>query len=169
MRISVFQSRELQATILALRGFDRELQGQVRRATREIGQPEWQAAVGRQASTQLERAVLVRTARLQVSNQNVTLRSAVVGRQLSRGGARPNQVYGGVEFGANHAGKGVTATSSRGRRYTYHRNTTAQFKSRRPTGYVVYPAAAKMIPRFAALWVATTVRTFHEAIEGRRG
>ena len=31
------------------------------------------------------------------------------------------------------------------------------------------PAAAQMIPRFAALWAQTVVRTFHEAMEGKRG
>jgi hypothetical protein len=33
---------------------------------------------------------------------------------------------------------------------------------------VFYPAAREMIPRLAALWIQTTVRTIAEALEGKQ-
>ena len=166
MRISILNSDKLQAATLALRGFDREMQGQVRRATKLIGQPEWQSAVRGQTSTRMESVVLADTARMQVSNQNVMLKSAAVGRARS-GGAKPSQLASGVEFGANPKRATFTGMSKRGKRYRQTRNVHAQFRAPNRQGNAVYPAAAKMIPRFAALWTQTVVRTFYETWERR--
>jgi hypothetical protein len=55
-----------------------------------------------------------------------------------------------------------------GRAYTVrNRRTQRQYQPRDRRGRVVMPAAAKVIPRLASLWVQTTVRTFYEAIEKR--
>jgi hypothetical protein len=168
VRISVFNSRELQGVILALQSMDKTLQTQIRAATRSMIAPEWQKAVAAEASTRLERRVLVDTARVTVSNQNVTLKSAGVGRALA-GGAKPVQLVAGAEFGANQAkARSYAARSSKGRAYTVHnRRTQRQYQPRDRKGRVVMPAAAKVIPRLASLWVQTTVRTFYEAIEKR--
>jgi hypothetical protein len=163
MRISVLNSRELAATVAAVASFDRTLQGTIRRVTKIIGQPEWQRAVGGNTTTALESRVLGDTARMTVSNQNVTLKSAAIGRKM-RGGARPPQLAGAAEFGANVTRQTVTRQGTR-----YTRQGNRQFRRTNRKGYAVYPAAAKMIPRFAALWVQTTVRTFHEAFEARNG
>jgi hypothetical protein len=146
VRISVLNSRELAATVLALSSFDRTLQGTVRKVTKIIGQPEWQRAVGGNVSTRFEQRVLGDTARMVVSNQNVTLKAGAIGRKM-RGGGRPPLLAKAAEFGGNRK----------------------QFRSPNRRGYVAYPAAARMIPRFAALWTQTAVRTFHEAMEARRG
>jgi hypothetical protein len=146
VRISVLNSKELLATVLALRDFDRTLQGTVRKVTRIIGQPEWQKAVAANATTRFEQRVLGDTARMAVSNQNVTLKAGHIGRKL-RGGGRPAELFGAAEFGGNRP----------------------QFRRPNRKGYAVYPAAARMIPRFAALWAQTTVRTIHEALEAKRG
>ena len=115
----------------------------------------------------MESRVLGDTARVRVSDQNVTLASAGVGRALS-GGARPPQIWHGVEFGANAKRTAVTARSRKGKTYRYTRTVNRQFKTPNRRGYAVYPAAAKMIPRYAALWAQTVVRTFHETMEGKR-
>lgn len=163
MRISVLNSKELLATTLALRSFDRTLQGTVRKVTKLIGQPEWQKAVGGNVHTRFEQRVLGDTARMAVSNQNVTLRAGHIGRRLS-GGGRPTELYGAAEFGANVRQETVTRQGT-----TYARTGGRQFRRSNRKGYAVYPAAARMIPRFAALWVQTTVRTLHEALEAKRG
>lgn len=106
------------------------------------------------------------TARVQVSDRTVMLKAAGIGRAL-RGGARPPAVFGGTEFGAFPKQADVRYTA-RGKSWTQKRNVNAQFKPRNRRGYVVYPAAAKFIPRAAALWAQTTVRTFYEAMEARR-
>jgi len=145
LRIDVQSSRELQALILSVRRADREVQAQIRKQTRLVTTPEWQKALAEQAVTPFEHRVLVATARVAVSNQNVRLKSATLAKKLS-GGGRVNDLAKQAEFGSNRA---------------------AQFRKSNRKGYVVYPALAQIIPRIAALWVQTAVRTFHEALEGK--
>jgi hypothetical protein len=165
VRISVWESAELQALLLALRGFDRALKKEIRQRTKAIAQPEWQKAVAERAERVTEQRVLAQTARVQVSDQNVTLRSAAIGRGLSHG-LKPQQGYGGIEFGGNpDATSTYTATSSKGKSFSVTRRTRRHLRPRKKSGYVVFPAAAQMIPRLASLWAQTAVRTFHETIE----
>ena len=169
-RLDVLNSRELQAVLLAVRGADKAIQTQIRKHTKDIGQPEWVAALNARNPSRLQHRALVQTARLSVSNQNVRLSSATVGRSLT-GGFNPKTEYAAAEFGADR-NKRTTyrATSVRGRSYTVHnRRSTQQLPRRNRTGYVFYPAAAEIIPRLAALWTQTVVRTFAEALEGKRG
>lgn len=161
MQISAFESAELQGTILALKGMDRELAAQIRKATRTITEAEWRKELAQEATTQAEERVLVATARTSVTNQNIALKSGAAAKKLE-GGAAIHELTHSVEFGADREHRG-TSTSATGKHY--ERRTRRQFKGRQRTGYVVYPAAADIIPRIAALWVQTTVRTFHEAIE----
>ena len=168
MRISVFSSAELQATILALKGMDRELAKQIRAAIKTVTTPEWQEAVRGNVTDRLQTRVLSDTARVTVSDQNVMLKSAAIGKSLS-GGLKPSELVHSAEFGADrNFARSYAATSSRGKQFTVHnRHTRRQFKPRNLKGYVVYPAAARIIPRIAALYVQTTVRTFYELIEKR--
>lgn len=145
MRISVFDSRELLAVLAATRTLDREARKIIRRETKTVVQKAWQEGLERRASTRLERRVLVKTARAQASDQNVTLRSAASTRRLS-GGLQPSTQWVGAELGSDD---------------------DPQFKFRNKKGYVVFPTVAEVIPRLAALWVQTWVRTAHEAFEGR--
>jgi len=162
VRINVFASKELQATIVALKTMDRELAKQTRAAVKSVGQPEWQDAVKANVTTRLESRVLGDTARVAVSDQNVTLKSAAMGKKLSQYGATPSELAHSAEFGADREYVGSTI-SPKGKRYTRH--TRRQFEARNRKGRVVYPAAAKFIPRMAALYVQTTVRTLYEAFE----
>jgi hypothetical protein len=167
LRISAFSSKDIQATILAMKGMDRELAKQVRRATKEMIQSEWQRALAEESMSRMEVRVLANTGRAAVSDQNVVLSSATVGKSLA-GGAKPSEIYHNVEFGADRSfARTYTATSKKGTSYKVRRRTRSQFRPRNMKGYVVYPAAARVIPRLAALWVQTTVRTFYEQFEGR--
>lgn len=166
MRISVWESRELQAAILGLKRADRSIQREVSKHTRQVVLPEWRKAVAEQAQTRLEHRVLVDTARAKVSAQNVTLTSATVGRKL-RGGLNPKTDYAAAEWGGNPNKVTFESTSRRGKRFKVTRNTHAQLRAHVRKGRVVYPAAREIIPRIASLWVQTIVRTFHEAIEGK--
>lgn len=165
--IDVYGARELQAALLGLRRAEKETQKQVRQHTRDKLLPEWKKGLAEHAETRLEHRVLVDTGRVRMSNQNVRLSSGTVGRKLS-GGLTPKEGYGPVEFGADRATKTTyEATSRKGKRYRVTRHTRAQLRPRRPNGYVFYPTAKALIPRFAALWVQTVVRTFYEGIEGK--
>lgn len=163
--IDVYGSRELQATILSIRRADREVKKQIRTQTREKLLPEWQKALAERAETRLEHRVLVDTGRIKMSDQNVRMSSATVGRKLS-GGLNPKVQASAVEFGADRGQKTTyEAVSRKGKRYKVTRRTRSQLRPYRQSGYVVFPAAKAMIPRFASLWVQTTVRTLHEAFE----
>lgn len=158
---------KLLAATIALRTLDRDNRKVIRQQTKAVAGPIWTEAVMGKVSTRLESRVLGSTARVTVSDQNVMLQSARIGRSLT-GGAKPADIVAGAEFGSNQGTRrGYTATSRRGRRFTVTRRTQAQFRPRNRKGYVVYPAAAEVIPRIAALWVQTIVRGVHEAFEGR--
>lgn len=162
LRISAHSSKQLQAVILATKQLDREVRKQIRQHTREVVRPEWQRAVTERADTRLAHRVLASTARAQVSDQNVQLQSARVGRALS-GGLKPSIHFGAVEFGAKRSEYRPIQT----KRGTSKRRTRSQFRPVKRNGYVVYPAAANIIPRIASLWAQTAARTIHEAFESR--
>lgn len=166
MRITVFGSKELQAVILALKTLDRDTKTEIRKHTKDMAGQEWGAALKENASTKLEHRVLANTGRVRVSDQNVTLTSATVGRAL-KGGLQPKRDAAAVEFGADAEMVRYTATSRTGRRYDVKRNTRAQLRPRNRKGYVVYPAAADIIPRIASLWIQTASRTIFDKLEGR--
>lgn len=166
LRISVYSSRELQGLIARLRTTDRETRKRIRQVTKADAAPIWSEELAQHATTRLEVATLVRTGRVKVSDQNVTLTAATVGRPL-RGGLAPKTDWHAVEFGADREERATYRARSRtGNTFTVNRRTRRQLRPRKRTGYVVYPAAAGAIPRIASLWVQTAVRTLHELIEG---
>jgi hypothetical protein len=110
--------------------------------------------------------VIVDTAVVSVSNQNIRVQSAGRGRPLS-GGLDPKIHYSPVEFGAHAKGKTYSRTSPKGKRHSVTRVMGTQFKPFRKKGYVFWPAAEEMTPRIASLYVQTVVRTIAEALEGK--
>ncbi|WP_433586366.1 hypothetical protein [Microbacterium hydrocarbonoxydans] len=137
----------------------REIQAQLRRHTKRVAEPEWRKGLAERASSRLDQKVLVSSARVQVRDTNVVLRSGAVGKLKDI--TRP------VEFGGDRNQE----TNYRGRRgakrFKVTRHTARQLGWRRKGGRVVWPTAEELIPRMVALWVQTTVRTFHEALEKR--
>lgn len=167
MRLDVTRSRELQATIYAVRSLDKTLAKIVRQQTKQVAVTEWRAAVERRASTALERKVVAATAVVSVTNQNVRVQSAGKGRPLSHG-LNPKTDYAAVEFGKVPARTTYQRTSPKGTPHRVTRTTGTQLRGRNVKGYVFYPAAREMIPRLAALWVQTTVRTIGNALTGKQ-
>lgn len=164
-RISVYASRELQAILAVMRSLDRDVKKQIRSSTRTMARPAWQQELAERISTKLDHRVLVQTARVKVSDRNVMITSASVGRRL-KGGLLPSRHYAAIEFGASGMRKTTYQRRSRkGGQHSVTRNTLAQLPARQRRGRVVYPAAASFIPRIASLWVQTTVRTIHDAFE----
>lgn len=167
LRISVFGSEELQAVLITMRALPRDIAKELRKQTRSVVIPEWKKAVAENASTLLESRVLVQTARATVTDKNVVLTAATVGRPLS-GGLNPKTMYHAAEFGADRNQETTYGARSRkGKQFQVKRHTTRQLRPRRSSGYVVYPAAANIIPRIASLFVQTIARGLHEAFEGR--
>lgn len=135
----------LQGVIVALKHSDRETRKSIRQYTKANMTRPWLDAIDKEASTVVERRVIASTATVAVSDQNIRIQSAAKGRPLS-GGLNPKVHYGPVEFGSSR-----------------HK----QFRPRNRSGYVFYPAAKKMIPRLASLWVQTVVKTFADIFEGK--
>ncbi len=157
------------AVILAMRSVDRTIAKMVRRETKRIAAPEWMKALNRRANSALESAVMVNTATVAVSNQNVRITSANKGRPLS-GGLAPKQDWHAVEFGADREQKVTYNRRARGDGALHNvtRRVARGLKTRNSKGYVFYPAAREMVPRMASLWVQTVVRTIGEALEGKQ-
>lgn len=165
LRIDVKASRELQAVLLAVRQVPKELQAQIRQQTKAMLAPEWQKAMREHAQTRLEHRVLADTARVSVSNQNVRISAAGL-KKSATSGLNPSVVGRAVEFGANRESYSTySRKSGKGGTHKVKRRTRRHLRPANGSGYVFYPAAANIIPRLAALWVQTTVRTLAEAFE----
>lgn len=167
LRVSAYSSSELLAVLRGLRNLDRETKKHLRRNLKQIAEQAWKQALAQHANTRLEHRVLVDSGRVRVSDQNVRLTSASLSRSLT-GGLKPSESYGAVEFGAGERPAArETATSIKGKKFTRHRDPNRPFKAPNRKGYVVYPAAASVIPRILAMYVQTFVRGIHEALEGK--
>ncbi|WP_067200127.1 hypothetical protein [Microbacterium sp. XT11] len=167
LRVSALTSSELLAVLRGLRNLDRDTKKVLRRELKGMAEQAWKQALAQHADTRLEQRVLVNSGRVRVSDQNVRLTSASLSRSLS-GGLKPSENYGPVEFGAGpNPGARETATSRRGTRFERNRDPNRPFKAPNRRGYVVYPAAASVIPRILAMFVQTFVRAIHEALEGK--
>jgi hypothetical protein len=166
VRIDVFKSPELLATVYAIRALPNTLQKQIRQYTKAVAAPEWKKSLAERADTKMEHRVIVDTAIVSVSNQNVRIQSAGKGRPLS-GGLNPKTDYAPVEFGAHAKGKSYRRKSRKGGQHSVTRVVNTQFPAPRKEG-PFYGAARNMVPRMARLWVQTAVKTIGEAIDGKR-
>ena len=146
-RVSVLNSRELQAIIFATKAAPRTIASEVRKATRGTIAPEWTKAIRSRAHTDAETRVIVNTSKTRVSDQSVVLTSLSSRRKVLSGGLRPIEDGKGFEFGSHKA---------------------KQFRPFRREGYIIYPAFAELVPRALALWVQTVLRVLHESLEGKR-
>jgi len=159
IQINVRESRELQAALLAIASVPREVRAQIRRHTKAMAQPGWQEGLRQRAVSKLDDKVLVRSARVQVRDSNVVLRSGAVGKLKA--------ITKPVEFGADRDAWTVYQGRRGAKPFKVKRHTSRQLAWHRSGGRVVYPTAEELIPRFASLWVQTIIRTFHEALEKR--
>lgn len=166
MRIDVFKSPELLATIYAIRSLDKTIQKKVREQTKAVAAPEWKKALAERADTRLEHRVIVDTAVVSVSNQNVRIQSASKGRPLS-GGLNPKTDYAPVEHGMHPKKVTYSRTGRKGGTHKVTRTVGTQFKAPRREG-PFWGAARNMVPRMARLWVQTTVHTIGNAIDGKQ-
>ena len=147
-RVSVLNSRELQAIIFATKAAPKTVAAEVRKATRNAIGPQWGKAVASKAKTTQQTRVIVNTSKVRVSDQSVVLTSLSSRRRALSGGLVPVEDGKGFEFGSSKA---------------------SQFPRARASGYVIYPAFADIVPRALALWVQTVLRVIHEALEGKGG
>lgn len=146
MPLDVRRSRELQAAILATRQAERDIRLDINATARRELKPVWADALRGHVDTRLEARTLLPGARIAVGARNITVHAATSKKPLS-GGLVPAVDYAPIEWGS-----------------AKHR----QFRGRRRDGYVVGPAAAAVITRAIALWVALVVDKFRTYAEVNR-
>lgn len=158
-RISLLVSRDLAVMVQAARSLPAEVSKQLRAHTRRVVEPAFQEEMRERAETRLEQRVLVDTARVSVRDDNVTLKSATVGKVH---GTPASVLAGAAEFGAN-PDRTVATRSRKGT--PYRRRLGPVFRRPRRRGYVFHPAVQAFIPRAGALWFQTVYRTVAETFE----
>lgn len=154
--LDVRGSRELQATILALRQSEREIRLNINKTARTRIRPIWQGELAARARTRLERRVIAQGARASATDRGVQLVAASSARPLS-GGLSPAGDWPAVEFGANVKRIRVRQRSRSGRQYTRPLTVNKAFKSRQRYGMVAMDAASKTGTKLVAMWVRTVV------------
>lgn len=150
-----FDTKELRANALLLRGMEQKARTQVNKQTLKVARPVWADAVRAASRTRAEQSVLAQDTGVRVRQWGVVLRAG--NRALVFGPT--SDLSKAVEFGANR----FLVNDVQGRRGTFKRRTQRQFVSTRPKG-PVYSAVAEVYPRLLSLWIQTTIRTFYEVI-----
>lgn len=166
--LSARDSRAIRAAGLALKLVERDVRNAIRRSMRATMAPVWQSAVEERLGTRLDTAVLGSGVRVTPGNPPVLI-AAGSRRPIRRGtrGLVPADDYHALEFGVLPAKPTTYRRVNRkaGGTHTVTRNVRAGLPPRTPGGRVVYPAAAELAPRLAALFVQTVVRGIYEAVE----
>lgn len=158
-RISLLVSRDLAVLVQAAISLPREVAAQVRSQTRRVVEPAFQEEMRERVGTRLETRVLLDTARVSVSDSNVTLKTATIGKV---GGVPASTLAGGTEFGAS-PDRPVSTRSRKGK--AYKRRLGPVFRAPRRRGHVFFPAVQAFIPRAGALWFQTAYRAVAETFE----
>lgn len=173
LSIDVHSSRQLRAVVLAVRGASTEVRRQYRQNLKAMTDAAWREELAGYVGSRLESRVVLETARTRVSDQNVRLSVATVGRALSKrtagaGAAKPVDLVRAVEFGGSQRYSRYKRESSRGRLHDVKRRTLTGYGEHNRKGNIVYPSLAAVVPRVASLMVQTCVRTLADAFEGKR-
>jgi hypothetical protein len=170
--ISVQDSKELQAAVLAMKAADKDLRKRINTATRTTMNPVWKSLVqdhlsGRDAMTD---RMLNNGVRIAAGNPPVA-KAAQSSRAVGRGKRLiPRQDYAGWEFGVpdrNAYSRYERKNRTKGGYHTVERRTMRHLPRRYPQGRVVYPAYAEIAPRMVSLWVQIIMKTYFDAAEGK--
>lgn len=155
---------ELRAAVLAMKRADKEIRSEISQDMRSVMSPEWKSEVtqGLTGAGRMEARMLLPGTRIAAGNPP-TLIAASSSRRVGNG-LIPNEHAPGYEFGS-HGTRISDVTSSRGKKYKRH--TTRHLPGYVKTGRVVYPAAARILPRVASYWVQSIIRAFMDAAETR--
>lgn len=152
MRLDVRRSRALSAVVAVLATVPNEVAKENRQRSKAVIVPEWKKGLAEAAPAQVFFQRLVNPSTVYVTDRGVKLIAGSNGAKMF-----PRE----TEFGAYREDYKTYST----RRGEVTRRTQRQFWHYQSKGRVVIPTVSQMIPRIAALWVQTTVRTVAELIE----
>lgn len=155
---------ELRAAVLAMKRADKSIRKDINDRMRSTMNPVWRSEVakGLGSGGRMEARMLNVGVRVAAGNPPALV-AASSSRKVGRG-LVPNVNAPGYEFGS-HGTKVSKVTSKRGK--TYERHTTRHLPAYRKSGRVVFPAAARVLPRMASYFVQSVVRAYLDAIETR--
>ena len=155
--ISLLIDSPLRDLAIVMRTLPTSVKREVGKATKVAARPIWSDVIKEFGRTRLQQAALVKTAQVGVNARaGVLLKAGGKGRLKS--GTPIAQVTKIAAYGSN-PNREVKQRSRSGKVYT--RKIGHGF----PRGAVVHEAAGAALPRIASLYVQTTVRTVHEALE----
>lgn len=158
-RLSLLVSRDLAVMVQAARSLPDEVSKQLRAHTRRVVEPAFLDEMRERAETRLEQRVLFDTARVAVRDDQITLKTATVGKV---GDVPAAVLAGGTEFG-NKPDRIIESRSRKGTHYKRRMGTV--FRAPRRRGRVFHPAVQAFIPRAGALMFQTVYRTVAETFE----
>lgn len=168
MGVTVWDSKELQATIIALKIVGKDLRKEILKRTRELILKDWDTAVADEISTVggdiYGTRLTMRNTRVKVGTQGFTLQAATRGTKATSGGLISSEHYYLAEFGADK--KVVPVNGRRGTTsYQYKRTVNTGFQRRVKNGRYAFKAAGKIMNRALALYTQTTIQMVYEAFE----
>jgi hypothetical protein len=167
--LSVNDSAELRAAVLAVKAANRTLRSDINRETVRVGNTIWRPAIAANLRTPADAAVLNKGVRVKGGNPPMAI-AANSRRKIGKAGPTVAEAWPWFEFGANR--NKITTYKRRSPKGNVHnvtRHTARQLPARAKSGRVVYPAFADVAPRMASLWVQMIVAKYNEAFEGKRG
>ncbi len=170
MGVTVWDSKELQATIIALKVVGKDLRRDILKQTRELILSDWDSAVADEISTVggdiYGTRLTMRNTRVKVGTQGFTLQAATRGTKATSGGLVSSKQYYLAEFGADK--KVVPVNGRRGATsYQYKRTVNTGFQRRVKNGRYAFKAAGKIMNRALALYTQTTIKMVYDAFEGK--
>ena len=161
-RIDVRDSRELQATLLALKRADRDLRKTLYGNARKELSNAWLPALKRRTRTNLESQIMLKGTATKVGLDGFRMRAATSKRKFSNG-LIPAFDWPGAEFGArNRRGKYTR------RGAPVERMLNRQFRNRQKDGQIAFDAASEIGTKLVASFVKSIVHTFRAVVgDGR--
>jgi hypothetical protein len=164
--LSVKDSPELRAAVLAMKAANRSLRSDINKATRRVLSPIWKQAVESRATYARDARVIAKGAKVKAGNPAVA--QAATSTKALSGGLVPSRNWAWVEFGSERTKVSEYTRKNRrnGGTHTVRRHTQRGLPPRYRTGRIAYPAFAEVAPRIISLWVQLIIRKYKDAAEG---
>lgn len=155
---------EMKAAVLAMKRADAYVRREVSQRMKETMTPAWKQEVTNHLHGEsMERAMILPGTRIAAGNPPQLIAANSKRTIGSGGGLTPDKHWKGWEFGANYNTLSRPMTSKNGK--SYKRHAMRHLPAKNKQGYVVYPAAAKILPRVASYWCQSVVKAFMDAAE----
>lgn len=156
---------EAAAVVAALRSVDKDIKKAVNAQVRSVVTPVWKDEVTDRIRRPMDQLVLGTGVRVSTVASGFVMHAAN-NRRVRSGGLVPVETWKAWEFGGL---RGKTKTyprrSPNGTKHSVTRHTKRQLPEFKPTGRVLFPATAEVLPRVASLWTQTALYHLYQAFK----